>query len=330
MTTRALESIAELTGENIEQLENIHARYPINVPQFLLERINAGDYSKEAARQFLPDAIELVESASSRVDPCNERKYMVNEAVINRYGNRAAIFTTARCLVYCRFCFRKDLVGHAGNEPKDHELEAGLSYIESNSEVVDVLLTGGDPLALPNRKLIPLLERLVNISHVKVIRLDSRSLNASPRRFDADLLGFLKKSKKIWYHAHLNHPDDLNHVEVIQVCDSLVESGIPILNQCVLLKGVNDDVDIIKRLMMISYQHRIIPYNLYMPDNALGTDHFQVPLDSVEKIFYALADLPGPAQPAFVVVDGTNRKQRIVPSPHADLKGFIARHKSLG
>lgn len=254
---------------------------------------------------------------------CNESDYKPTPSLIQKYKNRCAIIATHKCLVYCCFCFRRDFVGISSNNVDDKQLAEAVTYIRTNPENRDILVSGGDPMALNNRSLIPLLRDLESIPHVKVIRIHTRALSSFPDRFDDEIIACLETSNKIWIYNHMNHPDDINHPTVLEKAGRLQSSGIPLLNQCVLLKGVNDDVQTLLKLMMICYENRIIPYHLYTLDMVSGTNHFMLSNKEVEVLFRAMSSLPGPAQPVLVRVDANNYKQRAVFSKALDFEKFI-------
>lgn len=307
----------------ISELKKVSARYPFLITSFLRDRIENGTYSKEAARQFVPDLLELDNHDGYAVDPCNERKNQKTRAVIHRYDNRVALILTQRCLVYCRFCFRKDFVGHDDTTIGDDALDDALNYIKSDTKARDILLTGGDPLVIPNSRLIPFLEKLASIDHVKVIRIDSRALNAFPRRLDDDFLSFCESKRVFWYHAHINHPDDINDPSVLDAVNKMLKAGIPVMNQCVILRGVNDDAEIITELMMNCYENKVIPYNMYVLDKVKGAHHFAVSKERIMKIYESVGTLPGPAQPALVLVNKENVKQRVLFNKTIDIESFL-------
>lgn len=307
----------------IELLSEVVERYPAKISKYIQFLLANGRYCKEAARQFTSSAEELMISPDYSPDACNEKMYQRGRAVIHKYENRAALVLTNTCFVYCRFCFRKAIVGQPDLTIRRHELIEGLEYIRSTPEIIDVLLTGGDPLILNNRQFGNVIEELTAIEHVKVIRIDSRALNTAPERFDDELLGVFKRSGKVWYHAHLNHPDDLEQPEVLQALNRLHEAGVPVLNQFVLLRGVNDSTGVVNRLLIGCYTRKIIPYNIYLPDRTQGTEHFRLSRQTVSEVFSAISLLPGPAQPALVVVDKKNMKQRALFNDHLDLNAFL-------
>jgi KamA family protein len=288
-----------------------------------MRRVAEGSYSVAALRQFAPDARELIETEGFDSDPTGEELCKVQKAIVHRYSNRLGIIFTQHCLVYCRFCFRKHFVGKPDNPVDSDDLATALDYVRKHPEIKDVLVSGGDPLAVANSALLPFLEELTSIRTVDVIRIHSRALNTKPDRLDDDLIKFFERSGKIWYYAHLNHPDDIEHPAVLERVGRLQKSGVPVLNQSVLLAGVNDDASVLARLMMACYRNKVLPYHLYVLDRVKGAAHFALPSERVAALYESLSVLPGPAQPVLVYVDRKNTKQRVVFSDHVDLRAFL-------
>lgn len=324
MSLKAFEVLAHTLGRSVEELVRVAEVYPFALTPFLLRRVEEGSYSPAALRQFSPDIRELEDIDSYIVDPTDESHHQPTRAVIQTYDNRLVIVLSYQCLVYCRFCFRKALVGFSENSVSDADLEEALAYLSIHPEIEDVVLSGGDPLSLPNRRLIPFLQKLGSFSHVKVIRIDSRALNVHPKRIDDELLNFLSSDGRYWYHAHMNHPDDINHPEVVRAVHRLLSASVPVLNQSVILRGVNDDVETMTRLMNLCYQNKVLPYNLYIFDHVKSGAHFEVAIERIIEIYKALSKLPGPAQPVLVYVDKDCKKHRAVYDEAFDLHKFFA------
>lgn len=320
MHSDRLKILAQKNGKELLPLQKVASRYPFQLSKFLYDRLQDGSYPLDAAKQYLPDVRELSDHEYFVSDPCNESKYMATTRVVQKYGNRAALIVTQKCFVYCRFCFRRDFVGNVEQEVSDQDVDEGISYIENNKMNRDILLSGGDPLVLPNRRLLPLLERLSEIDHLKVIRIHTRALSARPERFDKDLLEAFRRSGKIWLYSHMNHPSDLDHPTVITTARKIQAVGVPTLNQAVLLAGVNDGPGTLLQLFNLCYENKIIPYHLYALDRVKGAAHFEIGVDRILELIEELQDLPGPAQPVFVIVDQENLKNRLVFSAMLDLK----------
>ncbi|WP_353269610.1 KamA family radical SAM protein [Wolbachia endosymbiont (group A) of Myopa testacea] len=312
MSTSVIGLSSKLLNQDVSQLKDVANKYPVLMTPFITKRISNGTYSKNAALQYLPNVQELTDNLGSKYDPCNERSFKQTNNLIRKYSNRVALILTHRCLSYCRFCFRKDFVGYDNQSIKLQDIEDSINYIENHSECRDVLLSGGDPLAISNKSLFPVLERLCLIPHVKSLRIHTRALSLAPHRINNDLIQFLKNNRKFWFYCHMNHPDDLNYPDIIDALHKIQDTGTPVLNQCVILKKVNDSPEIVNNLMMDLYNNRIVPYHIYVFDRVKGADHFSVGIDILLKIFESLSELPGPAQPVFVFVDQNNTKRKFV------------------
>lgn len=327
---RALEMLAQRAGAPVGELVKTVGVYPFALTPFLRQRVEEGTYSLAALRQFLPVAQELQDTVGFSSDPAGESHKHPIPAILQTYENRLVILLSYQCLVYCRFCVRKALVGKPEYTITHEQLEQALSYVRAHSEIEDVVLSGGDPLAVPNRHLLPFLRELLAIPHVKVIRIDSRALSTMPKRIDEELLAVLRTDDRFWYHAHMNHPDDLRHPDVIAAARRLRMAGVPVLNQSVILAGVNDDPAVMAQLMRESYYHKILPYNLYVLDRVQGAAHFEVREERIVEICETLSHLPGPAQPVLIFVDQESRKHRAVYDPATDMRAFLrARHSAM-
>ncbi len=329
MAARAFEVLACAAGKSVEELVKVSSVYPFALSPFIVRRVEEGNYSLAALKQFLPDIQELESIQGFIPDPTGEVDCHQEQAILQVYDNRLLLLLTYQCLVYCRFCFRKSLVGFPQHQVTDDQLEKALAYINEHTKIEDVVLSGGDPLAVPNRRLLPFLEKLVSIPHVKVIRIDSRALSTVPQRMNDELIDFLRLAKKFWYYAHMNHSDDIDHPAVKAAIERLLLAGVPVLNQCVILRGINDDVETMYKLMDMCYQQKVLPYHLYILDRVQGAAHFDVPVERVLEICKALSRLPGPAQPVLIFVDPANKKHRAVYDEASNLAEFLRRREEM-
>lgn len=323
MASKTLIMLAQATNSPVEDLVKVSQEYPFALTPFLARRIQEGTYALAAARQFTPDMRELTSPEHFDIDPTGEKENHPEATILQTYDNRLVLMLTFQCLVYCRFCFRKAFVGHPEYTLSEEQIERGIAYIAAHPEIEDVVLSGGDPLALPNHRLLPILRKLTALPHLKVIRIDSRALNTAPQRLDDELVEFMKADGRFWYHAHLNHPDDIDHPEVIAGVKKLLAAQVPVMNQCVILAGVNDDPQIMAKLMKLCYYNKVLPYNLYIFDKVKGAAHFDVPLPKVIEICEALSHLPGPAQPIIIYVDKKSVKRRAIYDEALDIRAFF-------
>ncbi|HYU73889.1 MAG TPA: KamA family radical SAM protein [Ktedonobacteraceae bacterium] len=329
MVPKTLNMLADVFGKPVEDLEEVSRVYPFAITSFLIRRVEEGTYSPEALRQFIPDIRELQQVEGFSEDPTHEENFRPKKSVLHVYDNRTVIILSHRCLVYCRFCFRKFFVGFPEHAISDEQLNEAFAYVMAHPEIEDVILSGGDPLAVPNRRLIPFLRKLTAIPHIKVIRIDSRAISTHPERIDDELIDFLRSDKRFWYYAHMNHPDDIDHPDVFAAINRLVSIGVVVRNQCVILRAVNDNVETMTRLMNLCYQHKVQPYNLYIFDRVRGGAHFDVSNERIVEICAALSQLPGPAQPVLVYTDELSRKHRAVYDDPDDLQTFLARRDTF-
>jgi lysine 2,3-aminomutase len=232
-------------------------------------------------RQCIPDTREITQDSGFE-DPLNEEGLSPFPGLTHRYPDRVLFLISSRCAMYCRFCNRKRKVGQS-NMVSRKSLREGLSYIKNHKEVRDVLLSGGDPLLLENSELYLILTELRSMSHVEIIRIGTRVPCTLPQRITPQLADLLKKFHPLYVHTHFNHACEITP-EAALACKRLANAGIPLGCQTVLLKGVNDKVEIIKELMQKLLTIRVRPYYLFQTDLARGTSHFWTPLNQGLKI----------------------------------------------
>jgi lysine 2,3-aminomutase len=234
-------------------------------------------------------------------DPCGEDEHMPVPGLVHRYPDRVLFLVTDRCAAYCRYCTRSRLVSNAQDYNFHPEYEQALRYIEAHTEVRDVLLSGGDPLLLSDKKLEHLLARLREIKHVEFIRIGSRIPVFLPQRITPELCEIFKKYGPIWMSIHVNHPKECTE-ELRAACERLSFAGVPLGNQSVLLKGVNDDADVMKALVHRLLRMRVRPYYLYQMDLITGGSHFKVdPRKGIEIIRALRGHTTGYAVPQYVI-----------------------------
>ena len=223
--------------------------------------------------------------------------------IVHRYPDRVLLKAVHVCPVYCRFCFRREMVGPQGlGTLTSAELDAAVRYIAEHRDIWEVILTGGDPLVLSARRLREIMQRLSAIAHVKVVRFHTRVPVVEPERIDADLVEALKASDKTTYVAlHANHPRELT-AQARAACARLVDAGVVMISQTVLLKGVNDDADVLAELMRAFVENRIRPYYLHHPDLAPGTSHFRLGLAEGRALVEGLRGrISGLCQPTYII-----------------------------
>ena len=257
----------------IDAADAVARRYPVAITPHLAASIEApGD---PLARQFVPDIAELSRSAAERDDPIGDRAFTPVTGVVHRHRDRVLLKPVMTCPVYCRFCFRREDVGGGAAMLSAGELDSAIAYIQSDTGIWEVILTGGDPLVLSDRRIADLLDRLTAIEHVGVIRIHTRYPIADPARITPALADILDRDKPIYVVLHCNHPRELTD-DVVAACRRLTRRGSPLLSQTVRLKDVTDNVATLDALLRALVANRIKPYYLHHPDLAPGTGHFRV------------------------------------------------------
>ncbi|MBL92875.1 MAG: lysine 2,3-aminomutase [Myxococcales bacterium] len=279
-------------------------------------RLMLGSHQMQRLRaQVIPSVQERDDLGYQRVDPLGEEDHEAVPHLIHRYADRALLFVTDRCAAYCRYCTRKRLVGQ-GPTPKKNDLQKALDYIRDHSEIRDVILSGGDALILDDDVLCDLVAELHQISHVDIIRLATRMLTFAPMRFTPELLKRLQEFQPLYFLVHINHPDEIGPDATRAMAD-LVNAGFPVLNQTVLLKGVNDDVETLQTLFHRLSTLRVRPYYLHQCDLIEKTAGFRVPIKEAIALYGRLrGHLSGLSIPTFVVdIPGGHGKVSLAPNP---------------
>ncbi|WP_328768430.1 lysine-2,3-aminomutase-like protein [Devosia sediminis] len=284
-------------------LRAVAEKYAIGITPAVLDLIDSNDPADPMARQFVPTLAELITTPEERADPIGDLAHSPIEGIVHRYPDRVLLKAVHVCPVYCRFCFRREMVGPQGlGTLTSAELDAAIAYIAEREEIWEVILTGGDPLVLSPRRLRDLMERLAEIDHVKIVRFHTRVPVVEPERIDDAMVAALTASGKTTYLAvHANHPREFSPA-ARAAFRRLSEGGIVLISQSVLLKGVNDDVDTLAALMRGFVENRIKPYYLHHPDLAPGTGHFRVSVESGQALVAALRGrISGLCQPTYVL-----------------------------
>jgi lysine 2,3-aminomutase len=304
---RPIKSVGELVEAGLVAdaagLKAVAAKYAIGITPAVVDLIDAADPDDPVARQFVPTLAELVTTPEERVDPIGDLTHSPVEGIVHRYPDRVLLKAVHVCPVYCRFCFRREMVGPQGlGTLAANELDAAIAYIAEHSEIWEVILTGGDPLVLSPRRLTQIMERLADIAHVKIVRFHTRVPVVEPERVDDAMVAALKASGKTTYLAvHANHPRELSEAARGAI-GRLADGGIVLISQSVLLRGVNDDVETLASLMKAFVENRIKPYYLHHPDLAPGTSHFRVSVEEGQALVTALRGrISGLAQPTYVL-----------------------------
>jgi lysine 2,3-aminomutase len=291
------EELSSLFGIEEEEISRVVSRYPMAINPYYLGLIK--DKGDGIYRQAVPDIREITQEKGLE-DPLNEDALSPVPGVTHKYPDRVLFLVSGQCAMYCRFCNRKRKVGRASMVTRK-TIREGISYIKGNKKIRDVLLSGGDPLLLSDGELCALLVEIRSISHVEIIRIGTRVPCTLPQRVTQQLADMLKGFHPLYINTHFNHPAEITP-EASLACARLVEVGIPLGCQTVLLKGINDDPAVMKILMQKLLAIRVRPYYLFQADRAKGTSHFWTPLKKGVEIMWALQGyISGLCVPRFMI-----------------------------
>jgi lysine 2,3-aminomutase len=319
----------------IAEIDRVAARYAVAVTPDVLALVDPADAADPIARQFVPDAAELETAPEEISDPIGDDTHSPLKGIVHRYPDRVLLKPLHTCPVYCRFCFRREAVGPGGESLTEAELTAALDYVRAHQEIWEVILTGGDPLLLSPRRLCEIVKALDAIPHLGVIRIHTRVPVVSPGRVTAELVVALGSDKAVYVVLHANHPRELT-AEAAQACRRIIDAGIPMLSQTVLLKGVNDDPATLEALLRTLVRHRIKPYYLHHGDLAPGTARFRTSIEEGQALMRGLRGrVSGLCQPEYVLdIPGGHGKVPVGPTylDHgkvADWRGRLHAHPSI-
>ncbi|MTJ83351.1 MAG: lysine-2,3-aminomutase-like protein [Telmatospirillum sp.] len=309
-----IEAAGLAAGDRIADIAAVASRYAVAITPTIADLIDPADPADPVARQFVPDARELVAATGERTDPIGDDVHSPLPGIVHRYPDRVLLTPILHCPVYCRFCFRREKVGGDEAMLSPDRMAAAIAYIRDHEDVWEVVITGGDPLMLPAARLAALLQELDAIDHVKVVRLHSRIPVSDPDRVDAAMLAALDIETALFVAIHCNHPRELAPAAATAI-RRLTKAGIPLLSQTVLLKGVNDTPAVMEELMRALVALRIKPYYLHHPDLAPGTGHFRSGIARGQALMRHLRGrVSGLCQPHYVLdIPGGHGKAPIGP-----------------
>ena len=308
-------SKAPIANRNrLSALQQVAARYAVAITPAVTDVIDPSDPDDPIAKQFLPDIRELEQQPEENADPIGDDAHSPVEGVVHRYPDRVLLKLVNACAVYCRFCFRREMVGPGRGGLSRAALDAALDYIAATPQIWEVILTGGDPLVLSPRRLKAVITRLAAIDHVKVIRVHTRLPTVAPEKITPALVKALRTDKATFVVLHANHARELTDA-ARTACARLIDAGIPMLSQSVLLRGVNDDADTLGQLMRALVECRIKPYYLHHADLAPGTAHFRTTITEGRALMRTLhGRTSGLCQPSYVLdIPGGHGKAPIGP-----------------
>jgi lysine 2,3-aminomutase len=311
---------------DIADLERVAARYAIAVTPDIADLIDSENPDDPIARQFIPDIRELIEQPGESADPIGDDTHSPVAGIVHRYPDRVLFKLVHVCAVYCRFCFRREMVGPGkATALSEGAYRDALAYIRSHSEVWEVILTGGDPLMLSPRRIAEIMADLAAIDHVKIIRIHTRVPVADPARVSPEMVRALKvQGATTWLAIHANHPRELSDTARAALA-RLADAGIPLVSQSVLLRGVNDDAATLEALMRAFVECRIKPYYLHHGDLAPGTGHLRTTIEQGQELMRTLRGrVSGLCQPDYVLdIPGGHGKAPVGPNylSHANSQG---------
>ena len=312
-------------------LDAVASRYAVAITPRMQDQVDPRLADDPIAAQFLPDARELLQTPDELDDPIGDDEHSPARGIVHRYPDRALLMPVKVCPVYCRFCFRRETVGNDEHTLlTDKELDEALAYIRAHEGIWEVILSGGDPLILSPRRLRKILRALRRIEHVRVLRIHTRVPLVAPERVSEELLTVLSEASPLFIVLHSNHPNEFTD-EGRDACARLVDSGVPMLSQSVLLKGINDNVETLDSLLRQFAENRIKPYYLHHADKAPGTSHFRTTIAEGQELVASLRGrLSGICQPTYVLdIPGGHGKVPIGPAHIERIEDRAIRVKDL-
>jgi len=296
-----LSQYVPLSAKEQAKLKLVTIKYPLSVSPYYLSLININDPNDPIRKQAIPSILEISMSTMGMEDPLGEEEDSVVPGLVHRYPDRVLMVLTDICPMLCRHCTRKREWRHGGWVRPWSEIEAMLGYLRRNTRVRDVILSGGDPLTLSTGHLEVIISKIREIKHIEIIRIGSRFPVVLPQRIDAELCAMLSKYGPIWLNTHFNHPREITP-EAAAACDRLLRAGVPVNNQTVLLRGINDSVQTQLKLCQGLLRAKVRPYYLFQGDEVQGTEHLRTSVDVGIKIIEGMrGHTSGLAVPNFVV-----------------------------
>ena len=310
-----LKKYLPLTQEEEEGVKTSLSTLRMAITPYYLSLIDPDDPNCPVRKQAVPTGLETHKSLADLLDPLHEDEDSPVPGLTHRYPDRVLFLITDMCSMYCRHCTRRRFAGQTDHESPSERIQKGIDYIARTPQVRDVLLSGGDALMVSDKMLESIIQRLRAIPHVEIIRIGTRTPVVCPQRITDDLVNMLKKYHPIWLNTHFNHPKEIT-AESTAACERMANAGIPLGNQSVLLRGVNDCVHIMKKLVHGLVKIRVRPYYIYQCDLSMGLEHFRTPVSKgIEIIENLRGHTSGYAVPTFVVdAPGGGGKTPVMPT----------------
>lgn len=290
-----------LKCDEVEQIQNAANVFPMAITPYYASLISSTDRNCPIRRQAIPDPGELITRDYEMADPLHEDKDSPVPGLTHRYPDRVLLMVTNECSMYCRHCTRKRKVGDEQEIVNISNIEMGINYIKENPAIRDVLISGGDPFLLETSLLEKIIQKVREIPHVEVIRIGTRTPVVLPQRITQELVDMLKKYHPIWVNTHFNHPKEMTP-EAEKALAIIADAGIPMGNQSVLLRKVNDCSEVMKRLVHLLVKNRVRPYYIYQCDLSRGIEHFRTPISTgIEIMERLIGHTSGFSVPRYIV-----------------------------
>lgn len=300
-TLEQIERVLVLSDAERAALEQGGTMLPVGISPYYMSLLDPVDAAQPLRKTVIPSTSEFVRTKGEADDPLSEDGHSPVPGLVHRYEDRVLLLVLDYCSTYCRYCTRSRVVGHGEIIPDKERLNAAFDYLRANTQIRDVLISGGDPLAMADDKLDWVLSNLRNIKHIEFVRIGTKMPAVLPQRITADLCRVLRRYHPLWMSVHFLHPDECTP-EAERACARLADAGIPLGSQTVLLKGVNDDVEVMKRLMHRLLMMRVRPYYLYQCDPISGSAHFRTTVAKGLEIIEGLrGHTTGYAVPSYVI-----------------------------
>ncbi|MGZ3579872.1 MAG: KamA family radical SAM protein [Syntrophales bacterium] len=299
-TIPQLAGVLKKTPSALKKYQTVARSYPFSVTPYYFSLINAADDNDPLRRQCFPDEREISYSLGSVADPLEEERDMPVSGLVHRYRDRCVTIVTHKCATYCRHCNRKRIWKRSGIEESRGYMERMLDYVSKATHIREVIVSGGDPLTMKEGILDWFLGSLRSIPHVEVLRIGSRVPVVMPMRITRKLCGTLRKHRPLWFNTQFNHPNEITP-EAAHACEMILEAGIPVSNQSVLLRGINDNYETLRDLFYGLQRISVKPYYLFQCDPVKGTDHFRTEVRSGVKIMEKMwGNISGLCVPQYV------------------------------
>lgn len=300
-STDQLKKILPLTRQEEDEINTCLGAFRMAITPYYASLINPRDPNDPIRKQAVPSILETRADENDLSDPLGEMADSPVPHVVHRYPDRVLLLVTLQCAMYCRHCTRRRAVGEEDKPITESQLQKAIAYIRAHKEIRDVLISGGDPLTMSTEKLEHIISSLRAIDHVEIIRIGTRVPVVLPMRITQELTDMLRKYHPIWINTHFNHPNELTP-EAARACAAIVDAGIPLGNQTVLLRGVNDNAETMKRLLLGLVKMRVRPYYLYQCDLSCGIGHFRTRVEVGIDIMHQLTgNISGYALPKYVI-----------------------------